>query len=102
MRRALVGLTIAVAVGGGVGLGFRLGSSRQGPKTTISEMTPATQPPFRPGPSPPSPSPMRVAIRKEIALTQEKACSDVDAQLDSFEARARKQGKVTALEIEPG
>jgi hypothetical protein len=45
---------------------------------------------------------MRAQVREEIALARESGCSDVDAQLDSLEARARAHRKVTALEVEPG
>lgn len=53
-------------------------------------------------PSPPPPSPMRARIREEVERTVVRDDSELSRYLDSLETRARAQGKVTALEIEPG
>jgi hypothetical protein len=53
-------------------------------------------------PSPPPPSPMRMRIREAVERAVVRDDTELSQYLDSLEARARAQGKVTALEIEPG
>jgi hypothetical protein len=46
---------------------------------------------------------VRVEVRKSTELARQTVtAATLDSYLDSLEARARKQGRVTAFEVEPG
>jgi len=110
MRPAVVTLIGVAALGIGVALGL-WGHERAGgasPKARAGGAPQADSEPRkfeteRPSAKPmPAPSPMRARIREEVERAEVHDAADVERYLDSLEARARAQGKVTALEVEPG
>lgn len=111
MKRSSAIAALIVGAGCAAGLGYWVGRSRPAPApivhapvarsvpTQIADDTAPTPPSVRPRPPP---APIRQLIADAIEQAPVHGIAEVDAYLDSLEARARSQRKVTALEIEPG
>jgi hypothetical protein len=101
MKHIIMTCGLAAAISAPIGYSLWSGRATKIRTITPIDTTDASLQTLRLGALPP-PSPTRVSIRKEIEQARATNCSDIDAYLDSLEDRARNNGKVTALEVEPG
>jgi len=94
-------LVVAVAAAS-LAVGFWIGRSRTPatePAALSSQSNPMGAQPSRP---PAGQGGLRPQIRQAIERAPVHGPEDVDRYLDALEAQARRQGQVTALEVEPG